>query len=54
MASDREEASAGLERLETKIEAAEEALNDGIHDKDINEAVAEAETLIQEASKELS
>ena len=54
LASDREEASAGLERLETKIEAAEEALNDGIHDKDINEAVAEAETLIQEASKELS
>ena len=54
LASDREEASAGLERLETKIEATEEALNDGIHDKDINEAVAEAETLIQEASKELS
>ncbi len=54
LASDREEASAGLERLETKIEAAEEALNDGIHDKDINEAVAEAETSIQEASKELS
>ncbi len=52
--SDEEEARERIERIQTKIEFAEETLNNGIHDKDIDKAIAEAETSIQEARRELS
>ena len=52
--SDEAEASERIERIRTNIEAAETNLSDGIHDKDIDKAIAEAETSIQEARRELS
>ena len=54
MASDKKKAEESIEKIQKNLENAETNLNDGIHDKDIDKAISEAEASIQEAKEELN
>ena len=54
LASDKKKAEESIEKNQKNLENAETNLNDGIHDKDIDKAISEAEASIQEAKEELN
>ena len=54
LASDKKKAEESIEKIQKNLENAETNLNDGIHDKDIDKAISEAEASIQEAKEELN
>ena len=54
LASDEKDASESIEKIQKNLENAETNLNDGIHDKDIDKAISEAEASIREAKEELN
>lgn len=54
LASDKKKTEESIEKIQKNLENAETNLNDGIHDKDIDKAISEAEASIQEAKEELN